>query len=748
MKLLLGFAPFHPPTSPPYGLACLKGSLADACPEAEVRLVDFNLAFFRRWLLGDPSHLCDEHPRHLLGQVCPNLLVEDGQGRRMWEALTTLPATRAETDAYMEAAVLFDGLYGVLRGHLGTCLGPWIERRNELDERLVNGIFGPDLEQIHDAGADVLGLSVLAERNLLYSLALGRAAKERLGIPVLLGGALMSHVDADELLRAFPWLDFVFRGEAERSLGDFVALWHGGARPGDDAAWRTIAGLAFRAGDGEPSPSGPPEPPDFARLAFADFGDFPLTDYLTPAPVLPIATCRGCYWGKCTFCSHTLPFAPGVRLRSAERVVDEMQLQNRRHGVRHFLFVDEAIAPRTLRAVTDELLERGLDLRWGAEGIRVERQLDREQLERAHRAGLRWIYVGIEAWTQRLLDLIDKGIDRATVERLVADCASVGIVPQLSFIVGLPTTEPEELEDEIAFLREHPVDYSPFVLLHGSPLARDPESAGIRIEDRQMLFDAPGGPVHGPRLHFTVERGVSPVMAERRVREALADGPRRRRPHLGEVHAIVLCDAGFFGDEARPPAPPPPAVRALQRLEGRDGDPRWALHVAASYEALGDFDAALMLVEARMSAAAGARSDRRFLLHRVALLNELGRPDRVSGLVKPDALEDVRVGAALSAELLRTESAVGHPKRVLELADAVRRGGFVAPWLHPAVARAHEELGDHEAALAAHREAELRDWMDPSHTWAQARCLAALGREDEAQLQEEKAQRKERLLGR
>ena len=124
MKLLLGFAPFHTPTSPPYGLACLKGALAKACPEAKVQVVDFNLALFRRWLLGDPPHLCDDHPRHMLGQVCPNLLVEEGQGERIWQALASLPTTPSETECYMQAAMLFGGLYDVLRTHIGTLLGP------------------------------------------------------------------------------------------------------------------------------------------------------------------------------------------------------------------------------------------------------------------------------------------------------------------------------------------------------------------------------------------------------------------------------------------------------------------------------------------------------------------------------------------------------------------------------------------------------------------------------------------------
>ena len=39
MKLLLAFTPFHTPASPPFGLACLKGSLAAAQPETQVKPV-------------------------------------------------------------------------------------------------------------------------------------------------------------------------------------------------------------------------------------------------------------------------------------------------------------------------------------------------------------------------------------------------------------------------------------------------------------------------------------------------------------------------------------------------------------------------------------------------------------------------------------------------------------------------------------------------------------------------------------
>jgi radical SAM superfamily enzyme YgiQ (UPF0313 family) len=743
VKLLLGFSPFHAPTAPPYGLASLKGGLARAAPAMVVEAADWNLGLFRRWLLSEPPHLCDEHPRHMLGIVCPSLLVRDGRGRQMWEDLTTMPRDRRSAFRYMSAAKLFESFYGELRKYYGTLLGPWVERRSDLDSSFVERLFDSELARVTAAQPDVVGLSVLSEQNLLYALALGRAIDEQIGVPIALGGALMSHLDPAELLRGFPWVSFVFRGEGERSVADFMERWHQGARPGDEAAWRSVPGLSARSRQGTVIEGTAPTPPDFGRLPFADFGDFALRDYLVPEPVLPISTCRGCYWGKCTFCSHTRPFAPGVRVRSAERVVDEMEQQAELHEVRHFLFVDEAMSPKMLRAVSHEITRRQMDVRWGAEGIRVERSLDVGQLEHAHTAGLRWIYVGVETATQRLLDLIDKGIDRRTIDRFIRDCAAAKVVPQLSFIVGLPTTRPEELEQEIDFLRSHPVDFSPFTLLVGSPMHERPELFGVRIEDRAELFETPDAIVHGPQSYFTLEEGgLSPLAAEIAVRRALAAGHPKRRPHLGEVHATVLADLGFFDADSRPDELAPAAARALETLSHRGG--QHALHTLGCLEALGDLPTALELAERELKGS--GRSDPRVFLHLIALLNELERPDVVVSMCDDDKLDDECIEGALAAELVRAESAVGRPERVLSLVDRTRRCGFVVPWLDAAQARAHEELGNLEAALHAHRRAELKDWYDPTHARGQARCLKALGRDDDARQMTARSVRKEKLL--
>lgn len=68
MRLLLASTPFSAPTSPPFGLACLKAAIDRSYPAAKTSVTDWNLAFFRRWLLGDPP----------LGRS------QEGPGRSSW----------------------------------------------------------------------------------------------------------------------------------------------------------------------------------------------------------------------------------------------------------------------------------------------------------------------------------------------------------------------------------------------------------------------------------------------------------------------------------------------------------------------------------------------------------------------------------------------------------------------------------------------------------------------------------------
>jgi len=744
MKLLLAFPPFHPPTSAPLGLASLKATLASRAPQVSVELEDWNLALFRRWLLGTQPHLCQTHPDQLLGQVCPHLLVEGQQGSTLWADLCQLPETETDAFRYMRAAGRFDAFYAELTAFYAGMLQSYVEGRTALADTTLELLFSHELAAVEAAAPDLIGLSILAETNLRYALALARNIKERCGVPIALGGAMMSHVDAAELLRGFPWLDFIFFGEAENSLVDFLEAW----RPGGPVDLEDVAGIAHRAVDGQPCVHPAAALPELAALPFADFSAFPLRDYLAPAPVLPILSSRGCYWGKCSFCSHTRPYGAGVRVRRPASVVDEMAWQAERHGVQSFLFVDEAIAPKSLRGIAQELSQRQLDFRWGAEGIRTERQFDAELLGVAHRAGLRWVYAGIESSNARLLELIDKGTRPDDVERFISACREVGITAQLSYIVGLPGTTREEIETEVAFFCDHPVDASPFVLLLGSPMQLRPGDFGIRVEDQEVLYSSVHGEVHAPRFFFTSAHELSPLAAWRLLQRLVDSRAPKLRPHIGEIHATLLADQDFFAAKTRPADDEPMLTTVMIGLERtRRDDPLWPIHYAACLEASGAVDDALNFVRHSLRGLASPTPLRSALrLHLVALCNRIGRPDLAIDVADDDDLA-APAGAALRGQLLRSGALLGRHEDVIAQAEALlKRGGEVAG-LHGMLGESFLALGRVADALSAFQEAERRDWYNPALNHAQAVCLRELGDREGGRGAEEKAARKEKLLG-
>ena len=104
---------------------------------------------------------------------------------------------------------------------------------------------------------------------------------------------------------------------------------------------------------------------DMDALPDPDFSDFfeavkasPLAARLSPAML--IETARGCWWGAknhCTFCGlngDTMAF----RAKSAERVLQEIERQVARHGIRHFQAVDNIISHDYFRSLLPILKER------------------------------------------------------------------------------------------------------------------------------------------------------------------------------------------------------------------------------------------------------------------------------------------------------------------------------------------------------------------------------------------------------
>jgi anaerobic magnesium-protoporphyrin IX monomethyl ester cyclase len=254
-----------------------------------------------------------------------------------------------------------------------------------------------------------------------------------------------------------PNIDFVIRGEGEKPFAELV----GGTPPGE------IEGLTYRSGN-------PLQPVQHNRQAepIQDLDSLPPPAYhLVPfekykpavgayrrLPAINMTMTRGCP-GKCTFCNSA---ETALRTRSARNVVDEIQMLQRRYGIREVSFYDDTftIFKQTVAQFCDELIERGVDLTWScfARTDCVSPWL----LEKMKRAGCHQILFGIESADPEILWNIRKPIDLALTRRAVRMVQAAGIDVRAAFMFGNPGETIETMRRTIDFAKELAPDIALF----------------------------------------------------------------------------------------------------------------------------------------------------------------------------------------------------------------------------------------------------------------------------------------------
>ncbi|MGQ3684312.1 MAG: radical SAM protein [Candidatus Loosdrechtia sp.] len=253
---------------------------------------------------------------------------------------------------------------------------------------------------------------------------------------------------------------------------------------------------------------------DINNSPFPDFSGFPLNRYFLPKLVLPSYMSRSCPWNKCTFC--TIADASGkFRARSAQRIVEEIEFLQNRHSTSYFTFVDESLSPGLVRKMSGAIIEKGLDIKWYGEA-RLIPGFDDEVLGKAWQSGARLLQFGLESYNQRILDLINKGVNEKDIIPLLKRCLSKGISFHLFCILGFPMETTDEAMRTLSFLdeiismaeSEYQNPYctkglSTFGMESETPIHKDPERFGVKIipsdENNDLALD----------LKYEVSSGLS-----------------------------------------------------------------------------------------------------------------------------------------------------------------------------------------------------------------------------------------------
>jgi radical SAM superfamily enzyme YgiQ (UPF0313 family) len=328
-----------------------------------------------------------------------------------------------------------------------------------------------------------VGISVAFADQILAAVTLARQIKARHPSAfVCLGGNFYSRVapGLDAAPELFTVADAVVVGEGERPLVRLLAAL------ADATPDAPVPGVV-RCVDGRVTYSPNSESVPAKELPTPEFDGLDLGGYLSPEPVLPLLTFKGCSYGKCTFCDHHVNYST-VSGRPGVKVADDIATLARAHGCRSFTFVDEEMPPAHAEAVARAIAEAGLHrVRWMGYAI-YGRSWTRERWDLLARSGCREMLFGFESASERILKLMRKPHSPDEVVRITRDLNAVGIASRINVIVGFPSETEEEAEMTFRFFADHRdlfdapetlIAFHPFLLVRNGPLTRS--EVGRRI---------------------------------------------------------------------------------------------------------------------------------------------------------------------------------------------------------------------------------------------------------------------------
>lgn len=168
-----------------------------------------------------------------------------------------------------------------------------------------------------------------------------------------------------------------------------------------------------------------------------------------------LVTSRGCF-GKCEFCSKSV-FGSKIRCHSAKYVVDLMDKLNKDQDVSDFLFYDDLFVGNKARLhdICEKLLNRKYT--WSCCSRVDTLHLDTMRLMK--KAGCTMIEYGIESGSQKILDLMKKGITKEKVMNAIKMTRKAKILSKGNFIFGYFGETEDTLYETIQFAKSLPLDY-------------------------------------------------------------------------------------------------------------------------------------------------------------------------------------------------------------------------------------------------------------------------------------------------
>jgi len=274
--------------------------------------------------------------------------------------------------------------------------------------------------------------------------------------PVVMGGPHLNLYPAETL--KLPCVDIVVTGEGEITTKELLD------RLENNGSLDVISGIGYKK-EGQVCLN-----KSRASIEDLDIIPFPARD-LTPykkyysifsksGMSTYIMTSRGCPY-SCTFCFHETERK--LRVRSANNVVNEIE-ECFRMGIKEFFIFDETftVNKQRVKDICAEIVRRKLEISFD---MRTRADLISEELLISLKdAGCKRVQYGVESGSQRILNLMRKGITLEQARQAFSITKKIGIDSYADFMLAFPTETKEEMFKTISFAVELNPDFVQFAI--------------------------------------------------------------------------------------------------------------------------------------------------------------------------------------------------------------------------------------------------------------------------------------------
>ena len=403
---------------------------------------------------------------------------------------------RFELSRYAEklatSAASFDSLQGAL------------DARSTLVDEILDGISAALLARHRP---DLVGITAPFPGNVYGAFRIARAIKALAPtVRLVLGGGYVNTELRDlREPRVFDYFDYLTLDDGERPLLSLIAHLRSAGEPTPPPPlFRTFVreggAIVFKTDAAQHDiPHKDTGTPTYDGLPLDRYVS--LFEMLNPMHRLwsdgrwnKLTLAHGCYWKKCSFCDVSLDYIGRYEVASADLLVDRIVALVAETGQTGFHFVDEAAPPATLRALAERLIARGVVISWWG-NIRFEKAFTPALAALLARSGCIAVTGGLEVASNRLLELMHKGVTVEQVARVARAFTDTGVMVHAYLMYGFPTETEQETIDALERVRQlfaqgciQSAFWHRFAATAHSPIGLHPKRFGIRLLPEPTRF--------------------------------------------------------------------------------------------------------------------------------------------------------------------------------------------------------------------------------------------------------------------